>query len=231
MSHTGSENMSLPELARHCAEQTELYFRHLAFDAQYCFELFKRAIRHAEQTAWDLIHVQYEPLVSGWVRQHPGFEATGEEVQYFVNGAFGKISVSLTAEKFGRFTDLPALLMYLKRCVHSVIVDCQRMTDPVESFDFDESWREPAADPAVEELAAVSETRRALWEWVRSRLNTEKERVVIYSLYVLDMKPRELYEKSRGLFEGVGEIYRILQNVVARLRRDPEARKFLDLLD
>ena len=122
-------NLSLTDLARICAEETELFFQHRDHDTRYCFELFRRAIRENDQTAWEIIYEQYQSLVTGWVRQHQGFETSGEEAQFFVTGAFAKISSVLTVEKFDKFSDLQSLLSYLKMCVHSVITDYNRTAD------------------------------------------------------------------------------------------------------
>jgi hypothetical protein len=44
---------------------------------------------------------------------------------------------------------------------------------------------------------------------------------------MLDLKPQELYDHFRGVFSDVDEVYRVKQNVLARLRRDPEFQKLL----
>jgi hypothetical protein len=41
------------------------------------------------------------------------------------------------------------------------------------------------------------------------------------------LKPRELCDHYAGKFSDVEEVYRIKQNVLARLRRDAEFRKLL----
>jgi hypothetical protein len=45
------------------------------------------------------------------------------------------------------------------------------------------------------------------------------------------LKPQELLEHYRSLFSDLDEIYRIKQNVIARLRRDAEFQKLLDQYD
>ena len=224
---TSLHHLPVDKLAQRCAEETDLYFRHQSHDPQYCFELFRRAIRRADQYAWEVICVQYQSLVSGWVRQHHGFEPSGEEIQYFVNGAFGKISASLTPDKFEKFSDIKALLSYLKMCVHSVIVDYNRQADQGNLYSLDDILHNPATDLPVESQATDHEYRQELWDWLNARLHDEKERLVIYASFVLGLKPRELYEQSPKAFASVDEIYRTLQNVIARLRRDPGAQKFL----
>ena len=76
------QHMAVADLAHRCAEETQHYLQQQSHDPRYCFELFRRAVEDRDQVAWEIICVQYEPLVAGWVTKHRGFEATGEEVQY-----------------------------------------------------------------------------------------------------------------------------------------------------
>ena len=74
-------------------------------------------------------------------------------------------------------------------------------------------------------------TQQEVWEKVTQRLHNEKERTVLRGLFVYDLKPRELYNQFPAMFKDVDEIYTIKQNIVARLRRDPEIRKLLSAHD
>ncbi len=235
MSHEEREpkNLSLIDLAHHCAEETEFFFQHRDHDTRYCFELFRRAIHQGDQSAWKTIYDQYEPLVAGWVRQHRGFEASGEEAQFFVTGAFAKISSNLTSEKFAKFSDLQPLLYYLKMCVHSVITDYNRVAGGVfQQVSLDQlSLHTRDADPATEEIVMTGFDNRALWSQLTDRLNDEKERLVMHGVFVLALKPRELCDHYADKFSDVEEVYRIKQNVLARLRRDAAFRKLLGEYD
>lgn len=220
------KHMAVEALALQCAQETNRYFKHKDHNAQYCFELFRRAIEEGSKAAWDLICTQYQALVMGWVTQHYAFEASGEEAQYFVNGAFGKISGTITADKFGRFSDIASLLSYLKLCVHSVIVDFTRTIDYANLSTLDEIEEvEESGDPSPEEHLMEQSERRTLWDLLAARLNDRKERLVIHGSFVLDLKPQEILEHFRGEFSDIDEIYRIKQNVITRLRRDSEFRK------
>lgn len=219
------QQMALADLATRCAHQTELYFQHQSYDPRFCFELFRRAIREQDQFAWERICLQYEALVAGWVRQHSRFESSGEDVQYFINGAFGKIAVSLTPEKFAGFSDIGSLLRYLKMCVHSVIMDYIRLTEQERFAPLEDASDEGSPEPSPEEQAIDRSGQQALWELINSRLQDEKERAAIYGSFVLALKPQELYKLFRNLFSDIDEIYRVKQNIIARLRRDPEFRK------
>ena len=221
------EHMAVAELAHKCAQETDLYFNHHDYDSSYCFELFRRAIQESNQSAWESICIQYQPLVTGWVKKHRGFETTGEQIEYFVNGAFGKIAATLTPVRFDGFPNIGSLLRYLKMCVHSVIVDYQRTVERANFYPLEDAAEEASTEPATEDQALDRSHDEALWEWMNAWLEDEKERRVIYGLFVLALKPQELYEHFRNLFAEVDEIYRVKQNVIARLRRDPELRKFL----
>lgn len=221
------QHMGLGDLADWCAHQTELYFQHQSYDPSYCFELFRRAIRERDQPAWERICLQYQALVAGWVRQHSRFETSGEDVQYFVNGAFAKIAVSLTSEKFGGFSDIGALLRYLKLCVHSVIMDYSRLIEQDHFTDLEDASEEGSPEPSPEQQTMDRSEQQALWSLLESRLQDEKERAVIQGSFVLALKPQELFDHYPKLFTDIDEIYRVKQNVIARLRRDPEFRRFL----
>jgi hypothetical protein len=219
------QHLTLVDLAKGCAQETELFFQHLAQDSKYCFELFRRAIRETDQFAWDMIYAQYKSLVTGWVKNSQAFEASGEQVEYFVNGAFGKIAVILTAEKFGRFAEIGSLLRYLKMCVHSVIVDHNRLANQVRLYPLEDALNEASTDPTLESQTMERAYRQTFWDLVSGRLHDEKERLVMQGLFILALKPRELYERARHTFSDVDEIYRVKQNILARLGRDADFGK------
>jgi hypothetical protein len=58
-------------------------------------------------------------------------------------------------------------------------------------------------------------------------LHDEKERRVVYGSFVLALKPRELYAQFQDTFRDVNEVYRVKENVLARLRRDAELAELL----
>ena len=229
-SESDPQLLTLADIARRCAQETERFFQRQSYDPRFCFELFRRAILEHDTLAWELIHTQYQSLVTRWVQRHPAFEVSGEEIQYFVNRTFEKLWVALTPEKFGRFSDLQPLLSYLKMCVHSVIIDHNRSA---EQAAWDIQAEESAAEnitngPAIENRVLDQIYQHQLWEWINSRLNDEKERLVMYGSFALALKPRELSSQFRTMFSDVDEVYRIKQNILARLRRDPEFKKLLD---
>jgi len=228
MSHAiKRQQMAVADLAHQCGQETDRYFHQQSSDSSYCFELFRRAIQESNHAAWEIICIQYQPLVAGWVRQHHGFQESGEEIQFFVNGAFGKIYGTITPAKFDGFSDIGSLLRYLKLCVHSVVVDYNRSTEQINPYPLEEASDTVSTDPTIEDQQIDRAYQRAFWDWINGRLNDEKERVVIYGSFVLALKPQEIYDLFQNRFGDVDEIYRVKQNVISRLRRDPEFRKLL----
>ena len=86
---------------------------------------------------------------------------------------------------------------------------------------------EASKDPTLESQTMERSYRQTFWNLVSRRLQDEKERMVMQGLFVLALKPRELFERARHIFSDVDEIYRIKQNILARLGRDPELGKLL----
>ena len=223
------QQLTLTGIAHRCTQETERFFQRLAYDPQYCFELFRRAIVERIQRAWELIYTQYNSLVTRWVERHTAFATSGEEVQYFVNRAFEKMWTALSPEKFDRFPNLKSLLRYLQMCVHSVILDHVRAIKqpPVDVEVETAATNYEVKEPLLEDQVLDRVRRRAFWRAISSRLGDDKERRVIYGSFVLALKPRELYDQSQDTFCDVQEIYRIKENVLARLRRDAELEAML----
>jgi DNA-directed RNA polymerase specialized sigma24 family protein len=223
------ERLDLQDVAQRCSEETELFFERRDHDPRYCFELFRRAIRARIERAWDLVYLQYRPLVLGWVTRHPAFEPCGEESGYLANRAFERMWRALTPERFERFPNLKSLLRYLQMCVASVIVDHARARK-LETLELDARrlQPDPASSPNLTQSQALSRIEREeFWGEIDARLRSEKERRVVQESFVLGLKPRQVYERHPGTFANVNEIYRIKENVLARLRRDQELAKVM----
>jgi len=218
--------LTLSGLRHRCAVESDRFFSRQEHDPRYCFELFRRAINNHDQQAWQIIYDQYGPLVSGWVERHSLFPAAEEETQYFVNRAFEKMWAAITPAKFENFPNLKSVLSYLQMCVHSVLVDYVRNREQATAMAQEDLSRIPDDGAAnVERRVSQRAESEELWLWLDERLKNEKERRVVYGAFVLAMKPRELYAQFPETFNGVNEVYRVKENVMARLRRDDGLKK------
>lgn len=225
----GPRSLTLSGLRHRCAVESNRFFNRQEHDPRYCFELFKRAINDHNEQAWQFIYDQYRPLVAGWVERHSLFAATEEETQYFVNRAFEKMWAAITPAKFEKFPNLKSVLSYLQMCVHSVLVDYVRSGEQALLIDQEDLARIPDTETSnVERKVSRQVEREALWRWLNEQLNNDKERRVIYGTFVLAMKPRDLYAEFSEEFNGVNEVYRVKENIMARLRRNDELKKMLD---
>lgn len=214
--------LNISSVSHRCAKEQRDYLRRRSFDPRFCFELFRRALAESEQEAWENILEIFSPLVSGWVLRHNGYPDCTESVEFFVQGAFVRFWSSLNGDHFDEEKELSELLQYLKRCVHSEIVDhLRRMRAPtVEMPDHLAADSPFPVDPiAVENL----------WNFVNGRLNDEKERIIVYASFFLDYKPREILAGYPTYFRNVKEIHRIKENVISRLRRIPGFEEYFEI--
>ena len=167
--------------------------------------------------------------MAGWVDRHPAFLSTGEETQYFVNRAFERMWLAVPPGKFHHFADLKSLLRYLQMCVHSAIVDRLRNAEQAELDAGVEALSDSSGAPSatVEDEALGQVERRELWQEINSLLHTEKERRMLYGSFILSLKPQELCALYPKTFKDADEVYSVKQNVLARLRRSEDLRRFL----
>ena len=227
--HKQAEQMDIQLHASFCAEQTERYLRQQPAQNIYCFELLRRAFVLHNQSAWEYIYAQYQPLVAAWVQKHPAFPACNEEVSFFVNGAFARVQRWCTPERFVRFATLPQWLQGLKACVNSEIVDYQRqqvnLNQPLE-------WHEDTVSPTVAPHVTVvdAELRAEAWKLIRERLQSEAEIVLVEYDFVLGYKARQICSLRPDLFAASQDVYSVKDNLLRRLRRDPTLRRFFEHL-
>jgi hypothetical protein len=162
--------------------------------------------------------------------RHSNFPTSGEEAHFFVIGAYTKMWSSITPEKFETFTDLKSLLRYLQMCVHSVIIDFVRQKEFKVDIDLGEEVKgqpdtsgSSLEDHVIDKLAA-----QRLYEWVLNQLQDEREKCIVQGMFVLGLKSREVLDYCPGVFTDIREVYRVKENLLARLRRNDELNVFLD---
>jgi hypothetical protein len=225
------QQMDLVPLARRCAEETDRFFRDRDSDPGFCFELFRRALEGRDEQAWEAIYRQYGPMAAGWARNHPELMRRGWEAQQFVNRAFERMLVAIQPQRFQRFHDLSCLLAYLKMCVHSAIVEEARKTAALSRMVALDALpaeitpaRRPEFDSPVDRMAFAAELRDTVWRAVNSRLQDDRERLVVHCLFELDLRPKAIFDRYPHAFRNVREIYTIRQVVLERLARDPALR-------
>lgn len=227
------DGINLSDLGRRCQHESDLFFQRQSSDPRFCFELFRRAFLERSQDAWEYIFRQYRRLVLSWVERHPVFSNLDEDAEYFLNRAFEKMWAVITPQKFTEFADLRSLLRYLQLCVHSVLIDYSRTREQIDLLSEDDepaslAFTEPGSISGIPETRVLRKAQtRALWERLASRLKSEQERVMLYAVFVLALKPREALGEFPGIFYNVDELYAVKENVIARLRRDEDLLRTL----
>jgi hypothetical protein len=218
-------DLSLVELARRCREETLRFLGGQDRDDAYCFEIFKRAVVSRDDAAWEAIMVQYRGIVLAYVGQHTAAAMLRESDEFWINRAFQRFWSAVGAERFSGFHDLPALLKYLKLCVHSVLMDEIRARKAETSLD--EVPENTPAGSSAEGSVLGNLFGQQLWAAILRDLQDEAERTVAYLSFARDMKPAEIASRHTALFASVTDVYRIKRNIIERLRRNPEIQEFL----
>ena len=221
--------LDLDDLLKRCQLESTRYFQGKTHEPAYCFELFRRAFVSRDAVAWHHLYTVYQPLVAGWIKSNQSFSGASEEVQYFINRTYEKMWTSISEEKFTHFPDLTALLRYLKMCAGSAVIDHLRATTRLQL----EALVEPLAsqfhptDSSLENLTFDRVQSEAFWQQVMALLKSKEEHCVVHGFFVLGLKPRELQAQFPGVFEDIQHLYRVKENVLARLRRNHALVEYL----
>jgi hypothetical protein len=210
----------LADLASRCREETLRFLRGEPRDDTYCFEVFQRAVVERDNQAWEALVGQYRGIVLAAAM-------IGESDDYWVNRAFQRFWTAVGADRFAQFPDLPALLRYLKLCVHSVLMDevRSRRARTCASLDDVSDSLPSVASAERNVLGDLGGEQR--WQANVGLLRDEREKQVAYLSFTRDLKPAEIFDRSPELFPSVADVYRVKRNLLERLRNSQVIREFL----
>jgi hypothetical protein len=220
-------DLPLVELARRCREETLRFLRGDVRDDTYCFEIFKRAVVQRDDDAWSAIMEQYRGIVLAYVSQHTSARLFREPDDYWINRAFQRFWSAVSPDRFDRFPDLPALLKYLKLCVHSVLMDEVRARRASSATSLDDVPESAPSETDAERRVISRLSSEQLWAAIARELQSEAEQKVAYFSFARDLKPAEIARRHPSLFRDVADVYRVKRNLIERLRRSAEIRAFL----
>jgi DNA-directed RNA polymerase specialized sigma24 family protein len=210
-----AQSRSIEDLARECARRAS---RRDASGPNPCYELFRRAcVPPQDQAAWTAILTQYHKLVLHWLDQY----ATDDTAQE-VFTRFWQAQQNASKPFPTRFPNIGAVMAYLKRCAAAVRNDAWRAEN--KRIELQERLQTAHVAHLV---AAHSQPAHAEFHFrqsIRSKFNDEEEQVVFELTYCYDLKPREIADERPDLFPDVNRIYRVKENLLKRLGRDPELR-------
>ncbi len=217
--------MDLTTLMRHCACESERFYRGQQHDTSYSYELFRRALVDRSEAAWEHLYRHYSGLVEGWVRRSGAFTSSGESSEFFVVGAFTKFWRAVTPEKFESFSTLASLLHYLQLCATSVVIDSVRTQSWSEMLPEDTMTASSMPQYSPDEEAVNRVQREEFWRLIDAQLNDEIERVVVYCSFILGLTPRAIFARRNDLFKSVNDVYNVKRNVLGRLGRNSQLRQ------
>ncbi len=225
--------LSTGALAVLCERETTKYFQRAAHDPRFCFELFRRASEHDDQRAWEILYQQYHALIHGWVVRHPAFNQRREQPEHYVSLAIEKLWAALRGDRFQRFSDLPSILAYLKRCVTTTLIDDARKRQfeevAIELVEGPSALQDSAPDPAL--IYQRRASQQELWAYVQECVKGDAESIVLYDSFVLALKPNEILGRHTDVFGTIDDVYRVKQNMMNRFRRDAKISKWVEFDD
>lgn len=223
---TAAANLPLDALAQRCSDETQKYRRKEPSDAQYCFELLRRALADDIPEAFVRAYRTYEQLVLAWVYAHSRFHEADETAEFFAGWALRSFYFGVRGAKFASFPSLAHLLAYLKSCVHTAIMQYLRDRLPPPGVSF-EIVGEPIRDVDLTERVAAGE----LWDHISHLLPDERDRLLAHYSFVLGMKPRQIHAAYPQRWRDEREISVALYRIRSLLRADAELRRRAGLAD
>ncbi len=218
--------LPVAELARRCAEEMRRYQRRWSYDPRYCYELFRLALARRDEAAWTALYDQYHPLVRRWIGNAP------DDLSILANRAFERFWQALPPDRFAGFSTLNKLLAYLKRCAQSVAIDARRRAERTEVKESSFVWmHEVKIEADVWSIDQMMDkiVGEQLYEQAMECLNSPQERLVFRAHFEWNLKPKELAARWPDTFASAGEVSRIKERILRRLRRNKGLRELLGI--
>jgi hypothetical protein len=85
----------------------------------------------------------------------------------------------------------------------------------------------PDTSPPIEESITEQDANQVLWGWIEQQCKNEKEHTAVYGTFVLGLKPRQVAQEYPQIFHNAAEVSRVKDNLISRLRRNPDMVQFL----
>jgi DNA-directed RNA polymerase specialized sigma24 family protein len=183
------------------------------------FELFRRAMVHADSAAWAAVIALYRGLLMAQTRRQVISGFVDEDAGACADRAFERFWLATRLRSMRGFDDLGSILKYLKMCQWSVLLDEARRRRRQACVPIGDLPAEPSvsADPSAE---VDRLTHSKLWVTIEQSLRDEPERLVARLSFIADLTPRQIRARHPDCFPTVADVYRVKRNVLGRLRRD-----------
>jgi DNA-directed RNA polymerase specialized sigma24 family protein len=126
-----------------------------------------------------------------------------------------------------------AVLAYLKLCARSVVLDEVRRRERLVLLDQSHADRETE----IEGVAGAGSRRvepvdqNAFWTLILDQLKSERERLLVYLSYELDLTPAEIQRRYPEHFPAVDDVYKGRRNILNRLGRSNALARWVAVPD
>jgi hypothetical protein len=211
------EALSIDALAQQCRVEAARYRRGEPNDDRFALELFKRAVVDGENSAWIALQGIFHTQVIVWCRS--AARCPSADPEDLACATWERFWRSFTPAKLAAAGHCAGVMSYLKLCARSAAADEARSYRGLVSLDDSPLERADAA-PILDEAAVDRDARARFWSIVNASLHDERERVLAYLSYELDLKSTEIQSKRPDLFPSVTDVYQVARNVLDRLKRN-----------
>jgi DNA-directed RNA polymerase specialized sigma24 family protein len=185
-----------------------------------CYELFRRAFALSpDQEAWRAILNQYHRLVRHWLRQYAEDDTVQEVFERFWRA-------QKNAEKLfvARFPNIGAVMGFIKSCAATVRIKAWREEERQREL-VERLCSAPPVDLVPPRTGSLPD-HTDFKQLVLSRLKNEGERVVFELTYHYGLSPGDIQAERPHLFPDVQTVYRVKENLLKRLRRDQDLKRW-----
>jgi DNA-directed RNA polymerase specialized sigma24 family protein len=169
--------------------------------------------------AWSALQQCFSETIRIWIRSHPSSDVAllHDSEENYLAQTFSRFWFAVR-DQHVEFTTLSAALSYLRAILNGLITDTLRAHLRLRSREA------PLPEPGLSDEPCAEEPldSQGLWESTQPLLLNERERRIFYLLYCCGLKPREIVIRCSQEFADVKEIYRLISNIVERLRRHSE---------
>jgi len=193
-------------------------------DERYVLEILRRALVEQTDEAWSVLHECFSETIRVWIHSHPSSDMAllRDSEENYIAQTFSRFWYAVHNQHL-EFTSVAAALRYLHATLNGLIIDTLR--SHLRSREREVPLPEPGLgdEPSIEEPLESE----GPWEIMQTLLCDERERRVFYLLYYCGLKPREIISRCPHEFAAVKEIYRLNNNIIARLRRNSKQLRYL----
>ncbi|HEY7419377.1 MAG TPA: hypothetical protein VH593_29620 [Ktedonobacteraceae bacterium] len=225
-SHNDLADMPLPELTNRCREERARFLQGLANKPAYCLEIFRRALEGvppSANAAWQALVETFTEQLQSWFYRHSTFHAAlaREEASFYINGAFVRL-YEMNQKQPTVLHTLPQALSYLRRCLTTVMLNGIR--DIPELFPLEGHFEESGPDPIEPVLEGIA--REAFWGIVLECIPDARDRRLLSLRWIFRYQPEYIHQAFPDEFPEVKEMYQMLANMLARLKRCLKAKGY-----